>query len=412
MDAPADGPAAPAPDEIRAGLRQQGRPAREAAERAVTRWAREDPAAAAALWDRLGGRGRRHLLRGIAAAGTKEAGATALELARGTSDATFAELLRGLVAGGEKALFAPAPEGLAAERRDALEQVRLRWKLERELARLKSPSGLTGHYKGQFSEVEKLGPGTFPILLAMFKDEAYPFPGEAAAGTYRSIHPWMVRFEKDELRNLAGYSFGEVVKSSDLDAVMELVRVFRAMFRPGVDPETREGFETWEQAPTLAFSLFDLGVEGPVKAYIDELEQRARRFGGWESDRALWDLGYALIRIGRHEEGERRYMQLIRTRPRASRSVACYNLACNFSVRAEREPPRRERFVKRAVRYLELAVYEYKYTDWQWMEEDQDLSFIRDTEGYQRVLAYLKKKYPARPKGKVPKELRDFLDGK
>ncbi len=413
--AAADSPAPPVPDQIRAGLTDRGRPARERAERAVSAWARTHPAAAAALWKTLDARGRRHLLRGIATAGTPEAGAVALDLVVGASDQAFGALLRGLVAGGKKSLFAAAPKNLPAARREALDQVRLRWRLERELARLKSRSGLTGHYQGQFKTIRKLGPDVVPVLVAMFLDRAYPFPGEVAAGTYESIHPWMVRFEKDELRNLAGYSFGEVVNKDDLDTIVLLLRVFGRMFQPHVKTESRAGFETWEQAPTLAYSLFDLGVKGPVKEYIAQLDRRARsrnRFRSWEADRALWDLGYALIRIGRHEEGERKYEQLIQTRPRASRVVACYNLACNFSIRAAREPRRREEFVHRAIKYLDDAVFRYKYTDWQWMEEDKDLSFVRQTKGYQRVLSYLRKKYPARPKGRIPKELREFLDGK
>ena len=75
------------------------------------------------------------------------------------------------------------------------------------------------------------------------------------------------------------------------------------------------------------------------------------------------------------------------------------------------EERRRDYYVGRALYYLERAIMDFKYTDWGWMEEDRDLSYIRDHPRYKSLLRHLQKKYPARVKGRIPKELEDFLAG-
>jgi tetratricopeptide (TPR) repeat protein len=163
-------------------------------------------------------------------------------------------------------------------------------------------------------------------------------------------------------------------------------------------------------APTLAFSLHDLGVERPADRYLQDLHRRAR-YGGYETWRAWWDLGYAYIRLGQPDEGEKWYAKVLEN-PQVSRGVAAYNLACNFAMRGMREPARAEYYKQSAIKYLRRAIVEFKYTDWQWMEEDRDLDFIRTEPGYQQLLQLLKAKYPGRTKGRISKELKDFLLGK
>ena len=116
----------------------------------------------------------------------------------------------------------------------------------------------------------------------------------------------------------------------------------------------------------------------------------------------LWDLGYACIRVKRYEEGEYYYAQVLLISP--SKGIAAYNLACNFSMRAQdAAAPWRDRFKREALDYLRRAIEDYGYGDWKWMEEDGDLDFIRGEKEYKALLRRLKERYPERAKGKVAK---------
>ncbi len=383
---------------VREGLLSPGRGAREGAEALARDLARTDPMGVAALWDGLDLRGRCLLVRALGAAGTRHAAEVALARAGAGEPELFRALLDGLAAGGEASLFAPVPDALPPARRDAIEELRLRWRLEEELARLKSPTGPTGHYTGQFARVEKLGPGVIPILMDITANRARPLPAETAAGPYVSIHPHMARFDPEELRLMTAYAFSEVVQKTDTATIEELLRLHGEYTNAD---ESEFEFEREDLAPSIAFSLFDLGVPRPAKDRIDELERR-RAYGRMqEVDEALWDLGYAYIRIGEFDKGAERYGEVLEYSP--SKAIAAYNLACNFSMRAAREARHREDFKELALEYLERAIMDHSYGDWKWMEEDGDLSFIRGEPKYQELLRHLQRRYPERPKGKVPK---------
>ncbi|MHC4973403.1 MAG: TPR end-of-group domain-containing protein [Planctomycetota bacterium] len=402
--AAAGGPAKPDPETIRAGLLAPGRDAREQAEVAARTWARTDPAGAAALWKRLDLRGRAILIRALASAGTRHAATIALQHAGDPEPEIFRALLVGLPDGGAKALFTPLPDDLSAVRRRALEAVRLRWRVEAELVRLKSPSGPTGHYEGQYKRIRALGPEVIPIFFDLTMDRASPIPGEGGAGPYRPIHPGMVRFERSELRDLAAHAFGEIVEPTDAATVDRLYDLWARYFH---GDRILYRLEREELAPALAFGLHDLGRKKPARAHIDRLEGVAQ--DGWSFDAvsAMWELGYANIRIGQHTRGEWWYEQVLLSSP--SKAIAAYNMACNFSMRAKREPRRRKQFKEKALEYLALAIHRYNYGDWKWMEEDGDLDFIRDEPEYQRLLKKLQRRYPERKKGKVSKKREDFL---
>ncbi len=383
---------------VREGLLSPGRGAREGAEALARDLARTDPMGVVALWDGLDLRGRCLLVRALGAAGTRHAAEVALARAGAGEPELFRALLDGLAAGGEASLFSLLPEAMPSARKEAIEELRLRWRLEEELARLKSPTGPTGHYTGQFARVKKLGPGVVPILFDVTADRARPLPGETAAGPYESIHPFMARFDPQELRGMTAYAFAEVAERTDASTIEELLRLYREYMN------TEEGelrFEREDLAPSIAFSLYDLGVQEPALLRIKELEERREYGRAEEIYQTLWDLGYAYIRIGLFERGEERYRECLDYTP--SKAIAAYNLACNFSMRAEREPRQREKFRDLAFHYLERAILEFNYGDWKWMEEDGDLSFIRREPKYQELLRYLQQKYPERAKGKVPK---------
>jgi tetratricopeptide (TPR) repeat protein len=400
----AGGPGAPDPETIRAGLLAPGRDAREQAENAARDWARIDPAGAEALWERLDLRGKTILVRALASAGTRHATMLALRHAGDPEPGIFRALLTGLADGGEKALFTPLPDDLAVARREAVEAVRLRWKVESELVRLKAAWGLTGHYEGQYRRIRKLGPAVIPIFFDLTMDRASPFPGEGGAGPYRAIHPDMVRFDRRELRGLAAYAFGEIVERTDLETIRRLHGLWSRYF--DADKELHR-LEREELAPALAFSLHDLGHRSAAFQYLKRLHDIEQNDSGFDGLNAMWELGYANIRLGRYEEGESWYRKVLFYSP--SKALAAYNMACNFAMRARREPRQRDRFREKALEYLERAIRDYNYGDWKWMEEDGDLDFIRDEPVYKELLRRLQRKYPERKKGKVAKRREDFL---
>lgn len=392
---------------ILAGLKAEDRSRREQAEAAARRLARSQPAAVDALWEHLDVRGRGALVRALAGSGAREAATLAMARVSDPEPEIFTALLTGLVEGGDSALFTPLPEDVPARRRAHVEALRLRWNVEKELARLKSPSGPTGHYVGQFDRVKQLGVGAHPILLHILTNHNLPFPGEAGAGFYEPVYPGMIRFERDELRLIAANSFGQVAGADDVDTITKLREIWSRYYALDEDehPVERESL-----AQALAYGLHDLGVEEPVREWIEDLEVRKRSGGPFRRRTALWDLGYALIRIGEHEEGERCYEDLLDEKNRHwsfNRHVAAYNLACNFSLRSMQEPHRRDEHRALALNFLDRAI-ELNFVDWPWMEQDRDLDAIRDSGVYKRVLARLKRDYPERRRTKVAKG-RDAL---
>ncbi|HEX5136831.1 MAG TPA: hypothetical protein VFY93_07665 [Planctomycetota bacterium] len=387
---------------VREGLLSPGRGARESAEKSAREIARTDPFGVAALWDRLDLEGRCLLVRALGAAGTRHAAEVALERAKDAPEEVFRALLDGLAEGGETSLFAPDPEGLPSARAKALDDLRFRYRVEDELARLKSTSGPTGHYAGQFKRVKDLGPRAVPILLDILMDRAVSMPGEGAAGPYRGIHPGLLAFDPQELRGLTAYGIGEVVERDDRATIARLLDLCNALSGTrGSDVR----FEREELAPSIAFSLHDLGVPGPAQRYINDLRHKldAGRLSGVEELDAMWDLAFACIRVGRHDEGVDYYLRILDWSP--NKAIVAYNVACSFSTRAAETRDARMRgiFRREAVQFLAQAIEEFNYGDWKWMEEDGDLSFIRDDPKYQELLRYLQRKYPERKKGNVLK---------
>jgi hypothetical protein len=224
----------------------------------------------------------------------------------------------------------------------------------------------------------------------------------------------MAAFDPQELRSMAAYGFSEVVDKEDVASIARLLEVYREYtVEPEEDAAGNEiagaeyRFEREELAPSIAYSLHDLGVTGPAESHIRDLEHRQHR--SWQDQLdAMWELGYACIRIGRHEQGVEYYLRVLDTSP--TRVLAAYNLACSFSLRAAeaRDARWRDTFKRNALHFLGLAIREHNYGDWKWMEEDGDLAFIRGEPEYQELLRHLQQKYPERKKEKVPKG-RSFL---
>ncbi len=298
-------------ESIRRGLSADSRGARDAAERAARVLAQQDPAGVEGLWASLDGRGRRLLIRALASAGTRHAALVALKHASDPSPELFRALLSGLVAGGGRALFAELPEDLSGKRRGAIEALRLRWKIEKELVRLKSPAGSTGHYTGQFSGFLPLGRGVIPIFFDIVMNRAVPLLGEASSGPFQSIHADMLRYDTRELRNLVAHGFGEITDKSDSATIEKLQELFDRYWEL---PKEKFDFERNGLAPALAYSLHDLDRPDAARQYIQELEKKAAGFLDFGALRAMWSLGYAHMRVGNHEKGEEYYQRILAMR--------------------------------------------------------------------------------------------------
>ena len=339
-------------DPIRSGLTSPALSARNAAESAARELARTDPAGVAALFGALDLRGRCALVRALAGAGTKRAATIALKHIADPDQELFHALMDGLARGGAKALSAPLPAATPAARRKAVEELRQRWKVEGELVRLKSPSGLTGHYTGQFDRVRELGPSAVSVLFDIMTDRYRPFSSAGGAGPYESIHPGMVRYEPEELRQMTANAFGQILDSKDDATRGVIVRLLETFERYWAMDDRTHPFEKTELASHIAFSLFDLGLEGPAHRFVAWLEDRERA-GSWSQRLAAsWELGFVYIRLRRYEKGEKKYQEVLDNRG-ISKHVAAYNLACNFSVRSRQEPAQEEEYRLRALAYLE-----------------------------------------------------------
>jgi hypothetical protein len=215
----------------------------------------------------------------------------------------------------------------------------------------------------------------------------------------------MVRFEREELRTLAAYSFGELVSPGDEATTERLLTLYK---RYAELDEDLHRVERRELAPALAFSLHDLGVAWPGQRLLRELTERAYS-RDWNQRRdAIWELGYAYMRLGEPDKGTEHY-HLVLEMAEGDKGVTAYNLACSFAMRAMQEPRRRELFRRMALGYLQQAVERYRWIDWPWMEEDGDLDFIRDDPVYVELLARLKAQYPVPEKRRVPKSVEEFL---
>jgi len=391
---------------------------RERGEEEAVTVARADAASLEPLWGDLDLRGRCVLLRALGRSGAKEAIRLALAKAGDPEPELFRALLDGLVRGGAKALFEPLPEATPLARRAAVESLRLRWRVESELVKLKSMSGWTGSYAGQFDEVRAIGREALPILVDIIANRDHPLPGEAGAGPYRGIHPQMHLFDPQELRVVVANNVHALLAPGEGPAIEELLRLCDEYL--SMDEAVRP-FERTDLGPAIAFSLHDYGVResledprlfAPARRRMDELRELAYPTFGRQrmvNPSGLWDYGWACIRLGRYDEGEECYKQVLERADSGSRPLAAYNLACSFAMRAAGNPGERARFSRDAVFYLRLAV-EAGFVDWPWMEKDRDLDAIRADPGYLSILEGLRREYPDRTERKVEKDIDAILN--
>jgi len=395
--------------EVRRGLLAPDRAARETAEGLAREWARTDPAGVDALYAHLDLRGRVALVRALASAGTRNGGNLALSHAAAPEEAVFRAIVVGLGEGGERSIFARVPAGvqLPPIRQRALDELRLRWKVEAAFAGLKSRSGRTGHFTGQYKALKPYLPGAVEVMWAIARDRSWPQPGEASGEGYRPLHPAMLDYELDERRTLAAYSFGELIDKNDFVWKRKLLELF---YEYWAKHSELHPIEKLAIAPAIAYSLHDLGDPRPADRYITYLRRKARHLT-FEGLQAMWDLGYAYMRIGEFDKGEDWYKKVIRLQDDWGRGVACYNLACHFAVRAASEPKQAKFFKWKSLEWLETAIEQHNFIDWVWMDEDGDLNAIRKEPRYIALRDALRRRYPEPPgkRRKIEKQPEKFL---
>ncbi|MEM8884212.1 MAG: hypothetical protein AAGD14_09100 [Planctomycetota bacterium] len=408
----ADGTQVPRSQRVRSGLAASDRATREEAARLAREWARTDPAAVDALAEGLEVRARAGLVRALAGTGTRNGAQLALRHVQDPEDVVFGALVRGLIEGGERAILTEAPADIVVpfERAQVLRRLRIRYETEKRFAALKSDSGRTGHFAGQYAEIAKLGPVAVEVMWHIVRNRGWPLPGEASGEPYEPIHEGMLDFDPDERRQLAAYSFGELVKQSDREWIARIYRLFTRYF--SLD-KNQFPIEREELAPALGYSLHDLGFEEPAMRYIRRLRARARRYD-FDGLQARWDLGYAYMRIDKPEEGEKWYLRVIELQSSDfGRGVACYNLACHFALRAgkARNVAEARKYRRMSLRWLQDAIENHLFIDWVWMEEDGDLNAIREEPLYKKLRDDLRRRFPKRKKGrKIEKETKKFLE--
>jgi tetratricopeptide (TPR) repeat protein len=94
---------------------------------------------------------------------------------------------------------------------------------------------------------------------------------------------------------------------------------------------------------------------------------------------ALIPLAEAYTKSGEYEKGLEIDERLAKLKP--NDPVVHYNLACSYSLLKKK---------LLALNALKKAI-KLGYRDWQYMERDRDLSFLRDTPEYKKLVAELKK---------------------
>ena len=395
---------------VRTGLQAQDRASREKAAAIAREWARTDPAGVDSLYAKLDLRGKAGLVRALAGTGTRHGALLALTHAADSPDAVFRALIAGLQDGGETAILTAAPKELVLPpiRTKALAELSMRYRVEKELAALKSQSGRTGHFTGQYARMLPLRPGAIEVMWQILRDRSWPLPGDASSDRYEPIHEGMLAFDRDERRTLAAYSFAELLTKGDTVWQFRLEQLFYSYFY--LDQEDHP-LETEDLAPAIAYSLHDLGLTHPADKYIQRLLFRATRYRGRQKGRrAMWDLGYAYMRIGKPKEGRKWYESVIELQNNHSRGVACYNLACFYALLVAREPKRADDHRELAFFWLGRAIRTNNFIDWVWMDEDGDLNAIRKDPEYVRLRDGLKKRYPMPKRRKrVEKDPAKFL---
>lgn len=117
-----------------------------------------------------------------------------------------------------------------------------------------------------------------------------------------------------------------------------------------------------------------LGME-----FLAEFLGRAvtRRPGNFD---ALFELGHVLTELGRHAEGLRVDLELVRLAP--DNPIVHYNLGCSQALLGDKDD---------ALASLRQAV-ELGYDDVEYLVSDEDLSSLRDDAGFQTLVRELEER--------------------
>ncbi len=254
---------------------------------------------------------------------------------------------------------------------DAILALHLQEEVERLLDARITDEGGSGYYAGMFADLEAFGKDRArPVLRRIVSEEGYAWRLPLSVERERS-YDW-----PRKMQELAVMALGELGDASDVPALREALRA--ASPGPGEDI-----------AEELVVALHRLGEKEPLDGFAKQARARAEeafRDGNLpDGCAALFQLGLVQNRVGRREEAEKTYLDILKRAeaggPEAGEvdclPVVFYNLACLGALRRDRAG---------AIRWLRKAV-EAGFRDREWIRMDRDLESLRGEEGFKSLLA-------------------------
>ncbi len=221
--------------------------------------------------------------------------------------------------------------------------------VERALRTLIPPDGDIGFFDGMFANLQQLGHGVVPHLLAIARSGGHDYT----------------------LRNLAVEALGETAKQADMADIGKLARGHGL----GGDPRFAQPL-----AQAAVYVLHKLGDSTQLDAQIKQLKARitqGRRMGARPAQlsKPFRDLAIRYLRKDDYNNAIATYRQAIQADP-DNRGINYYNLACAYSLASR---------VEEGLTALEQAVME-GYKGFEWMKRDGDLKNLRKNPRFKKLL--------------------------
>lgn len=238
--------------------------------------------------------------------------------------------------------------------------------VENELAKLVSPQGGFGFFKGQFKPMMHLGSDAVFPLLNIFRKSKYRFVN--------------VHFQKDadfayKLRYMAGQALGEFKHYMGRNKRV-VINELRHLVR------TLVGIQNSQLREIAVTSLYFLGEKYYVDRQIRILKRKIRINRRKEDNYS--ELGMLYLRIQKEKEGLDMLQKAIRCNPH--NALTYYNLACAYSCLGQ---------INKALDALETSVRK-GYDDVKWIQKDGDLRTLHNQPRFKKLVKKLKEKLDKR----------------